>query len=240
MKQGERSIGAVVLLSGGQDSATCLAWATSTHGRGRVAAVSIDYGQRHRVELDAARDVADLFGVAEHRILSVGAFTELADSALTSEQAITAHGREDAIGGVLPTSFVPGRNLLFLTLAAAYAAKLGAPEVITGVCEADYSGYPDCRGVFVEAAERAIAEAFPTSCRVRLSAPLMRLTKADTVRWMQSLDREVPGAWRALGLTVTCYHGDRPGCGACPACVVRARGFAEAGIADPAQAWGPL
>ena len=131
----------------------------------------------------------------------------------------------------LPTSFVPGRNALLLTLAASFAATLDARDVVTGVCQTDYSGYPDCREEFVTAMQAALNLAMPSSLRpMRLHTPLMHLTKAETV----ALARRLPGAWDALALSVTCYNGQRPGCEVCPACALRGRGFDEAGEIDPA------
>lgn len=220
---------AIVLLSGGQDSATCLFLARVLFDE--VVAVSVFYGQRHRAELRAAREVAALAGVRQV-VLEAPALGALADSALVGTGVLTGSGgRPDAaMPEGLPSSFVPGRNALFLTLAAAVAVKEGARDIVTGTCQTDYSGYPDCRREFIDAQERALSLAMPSSCGpIRITTPLMHLTKAETVR----LARRLPGCWEALALTVTCYEGLRPGCGGCPACVLRARGFAEAGEVDP-------
>lgn len=225
---------ATVVLSGGQDSATCLYLARTLYDE--VRAVSFRYGQRHATELDAAREIAALCGV-EHRVLDVDALAQLKGGALTDHaQAVAAVG---GFGG-LPSTFVPMRNLVFLTLAAAWGVQVaqydGAltprpVDIVTGVCETDFSGYPDCRGDFLVALEPALMLAMPESARpLRLHAPLLSMTKADEVR----LARDLPGCWDALALTVTCYRGERPGCGSCPACRLRARGFAEAGYTDPA------
>lgn len=221
---------AVVLFSGGQDSTTCLYFAKLLHDS--VIAVSVAYGQRHKAELDAAAKIAALAGV-EHRVLDLPVLGQLSDSALVSDAPLTASGgvpdREMPQG--LPTSFVPGRNALLLTLAAAVAVKVGARDIYSGVCQTDYSGYPDCRREFVDALERSLTLAMPSSSGpLRIVTPLMHMTKAETVK----LARRVPGCWEALALTLTCYNGARPGCGACPACELRAKGFAEAGEADPA------
>lgn len=222
---------AVVLFSGGQDSTTCLYWARVAFDE--VVAVSVFYGQRHRSELEAAREIASLAGV-RHRVLEVPALGALGGSALvdsTSEIAGSGGYADAAMPGGLPTSFVPGRNALFLALAAAVAVKEGTRDVVTGTCQTDYSGYPDCRREFIDAQERALTLAMPSSCGpIRVATPLMHLTKAETVR----LARRLPGCWEALALSVTCYEGRRPGCGSCPACVLRARGFAEEEQSDPA------
>lgn len=131
----------------------------------------------------------------------------------------------------LPTSFVPGRNALFLTLAGAVAVKLGAKSIVTGTCQTDYSGYPDCRREFIDAQELALTLAMPSSSGpIKIHTPMMFMTKAETV----SLARSLQGCWDALALSITCYNGQRPGCGTCPACVLREKGFAEAGESDPA------
>lgn len=222
----------VVLLSGGQDSTTCLYWALA---RGHVvAAVSFDYGQRHRFELEAAKEIAAGAGV-KHYLLSMPVLSELSDSDLIAGGSpIKADGgykdREAPNG--LPTSFVPGRNALFLTAASALAVKLGANRVVTGVCQTDYSGYPDCRLDFVRALEVAVNLALPSGCGpIAIDTPLMHATKAETVAMAMGLD----GCYQALAKSVTCYYGKRPGCGVCPACTIRAKGFADAGYPDPAQ-----
>lgn len=223
---------AVVLLSGGQDSATCLYWARQEFNV--VAAVSVNYGQRHAVELEAAHAIARMAGVPWH-LFTLPVLGELADSALVAPARSVSEAHElgdaKAEGGTLPASFVPGRNALLLATAAAAAVKHRARHVVTGVCQTDYSGYPDCRREFIDAMERALTLAMPSSAGpIEIHTPLMKLTKAETVH----LARGLPGCWDALALTVTCYNGQRPGCGSCPSCVLRAKGFAETGWSDPA------
>lgn len=215
---------ALVVLSGGQDSTTCLYWAIERFGRDRVAAVTFDYGQRHRVELDCARKIAALAGVPQ-TVLPIDTFAAIGGNALTDEaiapqQAGTA--REDA----LPNTFVPGRNLIFLTFAAALAYTRGFTHIVTGVAQTDYSGYPDCRENTLKALELAIR--LGMDAPLTLHAPLMFLSKADTVRLAQRV-----GAMEALAWSHTCYNGAVPPCGTCDACLLRARGFAEAGVDDP-------
>jgi 7-cyano-7-deazaguanine synthase len=220
---------AVVLLSGGQDSTTCLYWAK--HHFGELHCIGIGYGQRHANELKGAKRSARLAGVRFRR-LDLKVLAELGGNALVDHKQDLA-----AVGGRLdiqapdglPTSFVPGRNALFLSVAAAYAVQIGAKDIITGVCQTDYSGYPDCREEFVSAMAQALTLAMPSSARpIRVHTPLMFLTKAETVHLARKLD----GCWEALALTITCYEGTR--CGTCAACELRARGFAEAGYEDPA------
>ena len=221
----------VVVFSGGQDSTTCLYLARRDYDE--VRAVSFDYGQRHRAELGAAVEVAKRAGV-EHRVLTIGALGELKGGALTDDaKEVRAEG---GFGG-LPTTFVPMRNLVFLSLAAAWAVQWDEEfprgihprpvDVMSGVCETDYSGYPDCRRATMDALESALS--LGVDRKVRIVTPLMYLDKVETVR----LAKRLPGCLEALALTVTCYQGRRPGCGECPACELRRRGFVGAGVADP-------
>lgn len=223
---------AVVLLSGGQDSTTCLFWARQQFDQ--VHAIGIFYGQRHRPELDAARTIAELAGVP-FDVLDAPVLGAIGDSDLVREGTTfgASGGREDsAAPGGLPTSFVPGRNAFFLTLAGAVAVKLGAKNIVTGTCQTDYSGYPDCRREFIDAQELALTLAMPSSSGpIKIHTPLMFMTKAETARLAMTL----PGCWDALALSMTCYNGQRPGCGTCPACILREKGFAEAGTIDPAR-----
>lgn len=222
---------AIVLLSGGQDSTTCLFWAKRRFDQ--VNAIGIFYGQRHRAELDAARVIAELAGVS-FDILDAPVLGAIGDSDLVREGSTfgSSGGRSDtAMPGGLPTSFVPGRNALFLTLAGVVAVKLGAKDIVTGTCQTDYSGYPDCRREFIDAQEQALTLAMPSSAGpIKIHTPLMFMTKAETVHLAMTL----PGCWDALALSMTCYNGKRPGCGTCPACALRAKGFNEAGVMDPA------
>lgn len=216
---------AVVLLSGGLDSTVCMAVANRDAGVVPLA-LSVDYAQRHRGELERAARVAAAYG-AEHLVVSVD-MSGWGGSALTDD-SIEVPGPDDA-SAAIPVTYVPARNLVLLSLAAAVAEARGAPAVYLGVNAIDYSGYPDCRPEFVDAFVAAAAlglrrgvEGDPLAVR----APLVHLGKADIVRLGMEL-----GA--PLHLTWSCYRGgDRP-CGACDACALRARGFAEAGVADPA------
>ena len=214
---------ALVLLSGGQDSTTCLYWAIDRFGHGNVSAVSFDYGQRHRIELDCAAAIAEQAGVA-HRCLPIDPFTALGGDALTDAGIAVKLDVDDSKG--LPHTFVPGRYLIFLTYAAALAWQLGIANLVTGVAQTDYSGYPDCRAETLEALQQAVRLGMESD--VEIHAPLMHLSKKETVELARDL-----GGLEAMALTHTCYNGKRPPCGECPACVLRAKGFAEAGIEDP-------
>lgn len=212
---------ALVVLSGGQDSTTCLAWAAKRFST--VDAITFDYGQRHRVELACAAEVARRAGVRQHRTITVDSLKQLGGNTLTSDTgaALGAGG-----AGGLPNTFVPGRNLLFMTLAAAWAWQLGTRELITGVCQTDYSGYPDCRADTMAALQQALR--LGLEAEIVIHTPLMHLSKADSVRLAQA-----EGGLELLAWTHTCYAGQVPPCGVCPACLLRAKGFAEAGVADP-------
>jgi 7-cyano-7-deazaguanine synthase len=214
---------ALVVLSGGQDSTTCLYWALDRFGRHSVDTVTFDYGQRHRIELDCAARVADQAGVP-NTCLPIDTFAVLGGDALTDpdiDVASTADGTE-----ALPNTFVPGRNLIFLTFAAAHAYQKGIGNLVTGVAQTDYSGYPDCREETIAALQQALRLGMETG--VAIHTPLMHLSKKETVELARDL-----GALPAMALTHTCYNGKRPPCGTCAACELRAKGFDEANIADP-------
>ena len=214
---------ALVLLSGGQDSTTCLYWAIDRFGADAVASLAFDYGQRHRVELECAAKIAAAAHIP-HDCLPINTFTALGGDALT-EAAVAVSAAPDPQTG-LPNTFVPGRNIIFLTYASAYAYQRDIGNVVTGVAQTDYSGYPDCR----ESTIRSLQETLRLGMEfdVTIHTPLMHRSKKETVELAQAV-----GALPAMALTHTCYNGCRPPCGECPACELRARGFAEAGIADP-------
>ena len=214
---------ALVVLSGGQDSTTCLYWAIDRYGAAHVDTLTIDYGQRHRIELECAQRVAAHAGVA-NAVLPIDTFAALGGDALTDSD-IDVQSDGDTTEG-LPNTFVPGRNLVFLTFAAAYAYQRGIGNVVTGVAQTDYSGYPDCREGTITALQHAIRLGMEFD--VTLHTPLMHLSKKETVELARDL-----GGLPAMALTHTCYNGEQPPCGECPACVLRARGFAEAGVEDP-------
>lgn len=214
---------ALVVLSGGQDSTTCLFWAIDQCGIDNVETLTFDYGQRHRIELDCAKEIATFAGVP-NVVLPIDTFAALGGDSLTAPDIEVAN--EVLEGSGLPNTFVPGRNLIFLTFAAAYAYQRGISHLVTGVAQTDYSGYPDCRETTMESLQTALRNGMESE--VQIHTPLMRLTKGETVLLADSL-----GALPAMAMTHTCYNGERPPCGRCPACELRARGFAEAGLEDP-------
>lgn len=215
---------AILLLSGGLDSATAGAMLRK---RFRLRALSFRYGQRHAAELAAARRVARHLGIREHRVVDLD-LAAFGGSALTDRGIAVPKRRR--IGAGVPVTYVPARNTVFLAIAAAYAETVGAQDLIVGFNVLDYSGYPDCRPRFMRAFERVLAAGTRAGPGWRIHAPLIRMTKAGIVR----------AAVRAgldLSLTHSCYDPDRRGraCGACDSCVLRRKGFLEAGVPDPTR-----
>jgi 7-cyano-7-deazaguanine synthase len=221
---------AVCLLSGGLDSATCLALARRDGFE--CYALSFDYGQRHQIELDAARRVAKALGAADHRVAKID-LRVFGHSALTDDIAVPKGRDEQSMGAEIPVTYVPARNTIFLSFALAWAEVLKSSDIFIGVNALDYSGYPDCRPEFIEAFERMSNLATKTGVegvtRMKIHTPLIRLSKAEIVRL--GADLGVP-----LGMTHSCYDPDPAGrpCGACDSCLLRAKGFRLAGIIDMA------
>ncbi len=214
---------ALVVLSGGQDSTTCLYWALDRFGRDKVETLTFAYGQRHRLELDCAAQVATLAGVP-NTVLPINTFAALGGNALIDPAVgVTADLQPQT---QLPNTFVPGRNLILLTFAAAYAYPRGIEHLVAGMAQTDYSGYPDCREATLQALEQALRLGMEFD--ITLHTPLMFHSKRETVLLAQAL-----GGLATLAYTHTCYNNQQPPCGVCPACLLRARGFAEAGIPDP-------
>lgn len=222
---------ALVLFSAGQDSATCLAWALARYER--VETIGFDYGQRHAVELKQRPLVRDAIGALNGDwrtrlggdiIVDLSGYGALAESALTSDQAIAMSERG------LPTTFVPGRNLVFLAVAAAHAYRLGIETLVGGMCETDFSGYPDCRRTTIDAMQTALQ--LGLDAPLRIETPLMTLTKSQTWALANDLGGQ-PLVDVINEHSHTCYQGERTqrhawgyGCGACPACDLRAKGWA--------------
>ena len=206
----------VVVLSGGQDSTTCLFWAIHK-GYENIYAISFDYGQRHSIELEYAQNITHKIPQCiEHKILKVDSLNQLTSNALTRDNIEITAGDEKA----LPSTFVDGRNQIFLTFAAIYAKSVGATDIITGVCQTDFSGYPDCRDIFIKSLNTTLNLAMDYD--FDLITPLMWLNKEQT--WA------LADSFGALDIikneTVTCYNGiPGNGCGECPACLLRQRGL---------------
>jgi len=216
---------AVVLLSGGMDSA--VAAAIAAEDGNSLFAISFDYGQRHRIELESAKKLSRSLGAEEHKIVTVD-LSQIGGSALTADIDVP-HDRDD--GEAIPVTYVPARNIVFLSVALGYAEVVGAQNIVIGANAIDYSGYPDCRPEFISAFQqvaetgtKAGVEGHPP----RIWAPLVQMSKADIVREGQRLGVD-------FSLTTSCYDpsaGGRP-CGTCDSCILRKRGFSEAGIPDP-------
>ncbi|WP_454457526.1 7-cyano-7-deazaguanine synthase QueC [Thauera phenylacetica] len=222
---------AVVLLSGGLDSATCLAIARDMGFE--TYALSVAYGQRHAAELAASKRVAQVLGAREHRTASVE-LGQFGGSALT-DPGIAVPLDQDNAG--IPVTYVPARNTVMLSIALAWAEVLGANDIFVGVNAVNYSGYPDCRPAFIEAFEhmaRLATKVGVEGARLRIHAPLIELSKADIIRRGVALGVD-------YGLTVTCYQADDDGraCGRCEACRLRAAGFKAAGVPDPTPYQSP-
>lgn len=213
---------AVVVLSGGQDSVTCLGVALAENDL--VHAISFTYGQRHSIEIECAQKICEQYGVSL-KVIDISFLGELVTSALTGAGDVSAAHEHNSD---LPASFVPNRNALFLTISHAYAQEVGADILYTGVCQTDYSGYPDCREEFVSKLQTALNTGYQTLIGIR--TPLMHLTKAETFELAESvgfLDTVIADSH-------TCYEGDRTkfqdwgyGCGECPACQLREKGWKE-------------
>ena len=222
---------AVVLLSGGLDSATTLA--VAKRDGHALHALTFRYGQRHTIEVDAARQVASDLGVAGHTILDVD-LRAFGASALTADIAVPQDRPPAEMAGGIPVTYVPARNTIFLSFALAYAEVLGARDIYIGVNALDYSGYPDCRPEFIAAFERmanlATRAGVEGTAPVKIRAPLIGMSKADIIRLGTELGVN-------YAHTTSCYDPSPDGesCGRCDACVLRRKGFAEAGTADPGR-----
>ncbi|HET9454978.1 MAG TPA: 7-cyano-7-deazaguanine synthase QueC [Gemmatimonadaceae bacterium] len=220
---------AVVLVSGGLDSATTLAIATRDGHE--PCALTFRYGQRHEHEVAAARHVARAGGAKDHAVVDIDLRT-FGGSALTADIAVPKHDSVDQIGGGIPVTYVPARNTIFLSFALAYAEVLGARDIYIGVNALDYSGYPDCRPEYIAAFERmanlATRAGVEGTAPVSIRAPLISLSKAEIIRLGLSLGVD-------YSITTSCYDpgADGSACGHCDACLLRLKGFAEAGIEDP-------
>jgi len=218
---------AVILLSGGLDSSTCLALAKSKNYE--CYGLSFDYGQKHSFEIEAAKKIAKQLEVKEHKIISLS-IGELGGSALTDKN-ITVPKYNDSTE--IPITYVPARNTVFLSIALGYAEILGANDIFIGVSSVDYSGYPDCRPEFIDAFQRLANVATKAGIEgknININAPLLYLSKAETIK--MGIDLGVN-----YGLTVTCYQANDEGlaCGECDSCILRQKGFRIAGIKDPTK-----
>lgn len=206
---------ALVVFSGGQDSTTCLFWAIERFTQ--VEVVTFDYGQRHLLEIECAKEIAKEHGI-NHHVLDMSLLNQLASNALTREEIKVEEGES----GGLPSTFVPGRNLLFLSFAGVLASQIGAKHIVTGVCETDFSGYPDCRDIFIKSLNVTLNLSMDQSFVIH--TPLMWINKAQTWELADQL-----GVFEFVKeRTLTCYNGIiSDGCGECPACKLRKKGLED-------------
>lgn len=219
----------LVVLSGGQDSTTCLYWAK--HQGYEVHAVTFNYGQKHDIEIQSAIKIAEMANVASHEVITLGAILKGTSPLVNAEEALEQYADHNSLPGGLEKTFVPARNQLFLTIAANRAIVLGATVIVTGVCEEDFGGYPDCRRVFINALEDAInlGQGVEDGNCLVIETPLMHLTKKKTVE----LAATFSGCYEALAFSHTAYDGKFPPIGHDHASLLRKKGFEEAMCPDP-------
>lgn len=219
---------ALVVLSGGQDSTTCLYWALMHFDE--IEAITFNYGQKHKLEIESAIAIADLAEV-KHHIVEVPQILKSRSPLLDESVALETYNNFEEMDGIIgdrvELTFVPMRNAFFLTLAANYAVANDCYDLVTGVCQEDNANYPDCRESFIASQTDTINQALGIT-HFNIHTPLMNLTKAETVKLSKKL-----GAFTAMAYSHTCYAGEFPPCGKCHACVLRAHGFEEAGEQDP-------
>lgn len=218
---------AVVVLSGGLDSTTCMGIAREAGYE--LYPLTFYYGQRHNREVEMAKKIAAFYNAPDHRIVALDFLGQIGGSALTDPNMQVPVGQEVSEEGDIPSTYVPARNMIFLSLAAAYAEVAGAEAVYIGVSAVDYSGYPDCRPEFIRSMNETVqlaTKAGITGAGIRIEAPLAHLSKKETIEWGLALG--VP-----YELSTSCYQGEEEACGVCDSCRLRLKGFAEAGAADP-------
>jgi 7-cyano-7-deazaguanine synthase len=224
---------AVVILSGGLDSTTCMGLAKAKGYE--LYPISFDYGQRHRIEIENAKQVAEHYGVSDrHKIIKLDFFRDFGGSALTDDtidvpNVMSEKHTSDSEASEIPVTYVPGRNLLFLSIATSYAEVTGSEAIYIGVNALDYSGYPDCRPEFIHKVEEVIALATKVGAQgkgITIETPLIDWTKAKIIQ--EGLKIGVP-----YELTTSCYNGKAEACGECDSCRLRLKGFEEAGSTDP-------
>ncbi|WP_273836057.1 7-cyano-7-deazaguanine synthase QueC [Guptibacillus sedimenti] len=215
---------AVIVLSGGLDSTTCMGMAKEKGYE--LYPITFHYGQKHNREVEQAKKVADYYNAPDHRIVNISFLNQIGGSALTDDSIdVPTDMDEDEI----PVTYVPARNMIFLSLASAYAEVIGAEAIYIGVSAVDYSGYPDCRPEFIESMNETVnlaTKAGATGSEMKIETPLINLTKAETVS--EGLRLNVP-----YELTTSCYNGEEEACGECDSCRLRLKGFEEAGAVDP-------
>ncbi len=212
---------AIVLMSGGLDSTTVLAYALKEGYE--ITGISFDYGQRHRIELESSKKIAEYYGI-ERMVFKID-LTQIGGSSLTDNMEVEK-GRISRDN--IPNTYVPGRNIIFTSIAGGLADLRGADAIMLGVNAVDYSGYPDCRPEFISSMEKALQTGLAKSNKLRIIAPLQRLSKAEIIR--MGMELKAP-----YQLTHSCYEGREKACGECDSCLLRLKGFMEAGYVDPVE-----
>lgn len=208
---------AVVVFSGGQDSTTCLIQAIEKYDE--VHALTFNYGQRHKYEIEVAKKLCEKFNINNHKIIDVSVLNELSPSSLTRNNILVSSTLQN---NGLPNTFVPGRNIVFLTLASIYAYQVNADVIVTGVCETDFSGYPDCRDEFIKSLNQSLSLGLERI--IHIETPLMWLNKSETWALADKYGKMDTIKYE----TLTCYNGIiGDGCGECPSCILRSRGYNE-------------
>jgi 7-cyano-7-deazaguanine synthase len=221
----DRNLDCLVIFSGGQDSTISLYWAKEKF-KG-VHAVTFDYGQRHRIEIESAKKIAQLAEVEYHEIIDITGMMKTTSPLVDFSQEVGQYRSVDELPGGIEPTFIPCRNILFLTIAANRAVVKGIKDLVIGVSAIDYGGYPDCRPKFITSMEETLRHGL--EMEMNIHAPLISLSKKDTAL----LSSKIPGCMEALAYSHTCYEGRFPPCAKCHACLLRMKGFKEAGIEDP-------
>lgn len=224
-KMVEKNVDGLVIFSGGQDSTTCLYWAKERFKR--VCAVTFDYGQRHQIEIESAKRIAELARVESHEIVDLTGMMKTTSPLVDLSREITHYDSVDELPGGIEPTFIPCRNILFLTIAANRAVVKGIKDLVIGVSAIDYGGYPDCRPKFIRSMEETLRRGL--EMEINIHTPMIFLSKKDSVL----LASKLSGCMEALAYSHTCYEGKFPPCGKCHACLLRMKGFKEAGIKDP-------
>ena len=220
-----KNVDGLVIFSGGQDSTTCLYWAKEKFKR--VHAITFDYGQRHQIEIESAKKIAGLAGVESHEIVDLTGMMKTTSPLVDLSSEISQYGSVDELPGGIEPTFIPCRNILFLTIAANRAVVKGIKDLVIGVSAIDYGGYPDCRPKFIRSMEETLRRGL--EMKINIYTPMISLSKKDSVL----LASKLSGCMEALAYSHTCYEGKFPPCGKCHACLLRMKGFKEAGIKDP-------
>ena len=215
----------LVILSGGQDSVTCLYWALKNSTE--VITITFDYGQKHAIEIESAKKIAEMAKVPWD-LINVGNILKGSSPLINKEIEVETYENIEALPGGLEKTFVPGRNILFLTVAANRAYIEKCTDMVTGVSQEDFGGYPDCRATFIQEMRSALSYGLEYNIEIR--TPLIYLTKKETVELAFDLGEN---CWKALSFSHTCYNGQTPPCGKCHSCLLREKGFKEAGKRDP-------